>query len=223
MCSHSQLLNTTSGRFDELFVREPPGNTYVNVATLAGDVSGLQSEISANNTTIEANSASIESQQASIDALTDKDNTLQDLIELKQDLLTAVWPIHINNNVISFGYWANLQAQLAAHEATLAAHQVLLDQLVTLLPPTPPAADYVELNGLTSHISFPSGFDDVLDWSKPFTLGVDFYTLPDAAGANNKASLFSSGGGHLTLHHHGAADRPTRQLGQLQYMQHQFV
>ena len=62
MCSHSQLLNTTSGRFDELFVREPPGNTYVNVATLAGDVSGLQSEISANNATIEANSASIESQ-----------------------------------------------------------------------------------------------------------------------------------------------------------------
>ena len=108
MATYSQLLNTTSGNFDELYGREPPGNNYVNVATIAGDVSGLQSEISANNATIEANCASIESQQASIDALVDKDNTLQDLINLKQDLLTAVWPIHINGNVISFGFGAAL-------------------------------------------------------------------------------------------------------------------
>ena len=203
MCSHSQLLNTTSGKFDQLFVREPPSNNYVNVATIAGDVSGLQSEISANQAASASNTSAIASQQATIDALIDKDNTLQDLINLKQDALTAVWPIHLNGNVISFGFWAALQATLAAHEATLDAHQLLLDQLVTLLPPVPPAADYVQLNGISSHISFPSGFDDVLDWTKSWSLGVDFYTLPDAAGDNTKASLFSSGGGHLTLHRSG--------------------
>ena len=151
-------------------MREPPGNTYVNVATLAGDVSGLQTEISANNSSIEANSASIQSQQTTIDALIDKDNTLQDLINLKQDILTAEWPIHIDGNVISFGFWTDLQAQLAAHEATLAAHQILLDQHAPLLPP-PPGNDYAVLNGTTNHIAFPSGFSDVLDWSKSLSFG----------------------------------------------------
>ena len=197
MATYSQLLNTTSGKFDELYVRVPPSNDYVDVATIAVDVSTLQSEIT-------TNSDELTDQQVTIDALIDKDNTLQDLIDTKQDILTAQWPIRINGNVISFGFWADLQAQLASHEASIAARQLLLDQLVTLLPPVPPAADYVLLNGISSHISFPSGFSDVLDWTKSWSLGVDFYTLPDAAGDNIKASLFSSGGSHLTLHRSGA-------------------
>ena len=43
-----------------------------------------------------------------------------------------------------------------------------------------------------------------LDWNKSWSLGVDFYTLPDEAGDNSKASLFSSGGGQLTLSRQGA-------------------
>ena len=54
---------------------------------------------------------------------------------------------------------------ITALETTVAAQQVLLDQLVTLLPPPPAGNDYIFLNGITSHISFPFGF--LISWTGP--------------------------------------------------------
>ena len=116
---------------------------------------------------------------------------------------------------------AALQATVAAQTATINAqgaviveHQLLLDQLVTLLPP-PPGNYYIELNVTTNHIAFPSGFSDVLDWTKSWSLGAEFYSLPNEAGDGSKASLFSSGGGHLTLTRQGASTGHKCKLGQL--------
>ena len=49
---HSQLLNTTNGHFDELYVRIPPTNDYASVAdtvtavaTLSGDTTAFSEEL----------------------------------------------------------------------------------------------------------------------------------------------------------------------------------
>ena len=49
MATHSQLLNTTSGRFDELFVRVPPDNEYADVSETVVAVQSLQGETNGNS------------------------------------------------------------------------------------------------------------------------------------------------------------------------------
>ena len=168
----SQLAGLTTGTFSELFLQLPPGgNSYENVAEVL--------------TTLTADNEASGAVQ----------NNLQDQIDGKQNLLTARFPIRLQNDVLSFGFLiesdainaaqeriahlmatnqntadiAALQTTVAAQTATINAqgaviveHQNLLDQLVTLLPP-PPGNDYIQLNGTTNHIAFPSGFSDILD------------------------------------------------------------
>ena len=219
--NHSQLTGLTTGTFDELYVKNPANDSLIDVAETCVVVAGLaeQGEIDINN---------IGGLQQDVADLQTKQETLDSQIQTKQHILTATFPLKIQDDNISLGFLSTEDAQLAAqeraqhllatntntatiaaheatiaaHEATLAEYQILLDQLVTLLPP-PPGSDYVELNGTTNHIAFPSGFTDIFDWSKSWSLGVDFYGLPDEAGDGSKASLFSSGGSHLTLHRPG--------------------
>ena len=221
--NHSHLAGLTTGTFDELYVKIPANDSLIDVAETCVVVAGLaeQGEIDINN---------IGGLQQDVADLQTKQETLDSQIQTKQHILTATFPLKIQDDNISLGFLSTEDAQLAAqeraqhllatntntatiaaHEATIAAHedtlaeyQILLDQLVTLLPP-PPGSDYVELNGTTNHIAFPSGFTDIFDWSKSWSLGVDFYGLPDEAGDGSKASLFSSGGSHLTLHRPGGA------------------
>mgnify|MGYP001444677182 CR=1 FL=1 len=85
MASYSQLLNTTSGHSDDLFVRVPPSNEYADVASTGTAVATLEAE--------GAGTAQDLAQQAEdIEALKAKDQTLQDLIFTKQNELTARFP-----------------------------------------------------------------------------------------------------------------------------------
>ena len=45
---HSQLLNTTTGHFDELYVRVPPSNDYADVASTVTAVATLEVDGAAN-------------------------------------------------------------------------------------------------------------------------------------------------------------------------------
>ena len=64
---------------------------------------------------------------------------------------------------------------------------------------------YIFLNG-ESDIVFSSGADDLLDWTKSWSLGLDIVYVPgDWATDNAKMSIFSSGGSHLTLQRAGSA------------------
>ena len=47
MATYSQLLNTTSGHFDELYVRVPPSNDYADVASTVTAVATLSGETTA--------------------------------------------------------------------------------------------------------------------------------------------------------------------------------
>ena len=85
MTTYSQLLNTTSGHFDELFVRVPPSNDYADLAQTVTAVATLSADTS-------AFSDDLAQQGQDIDALKDKDNTLQDLINTKQNELTLAPP-----------------------------------------------------------------------------------------------------------------------------------
>ena len=49
MATHSQLLNTTSGHFDELFVRVPPDNEFADVSETVVAVAALQGETNGNS------------------------------------------------------------------------------------------------------------------------------------------------------------------------------
>ena len=44
MATYSQLLNTTSGHFDELYVRVPPSNDYADVASTVTAVATLETD-----------------------------------------------------------------------------------------------------------------------------------------------------------------------------------
>ena len=68
---HSQLLNTTTGHFDELYVRVPPSNDYADVASTVTAVATLEVDGA-------ANAQDLAQQAEDIEALTNKDNTLQD-------------------------------------------------------------------------------------------------------------------------------------------------
>ena len=46
---HSQLLNTTNGHFDELYVRIPPTNDYADVADTVVAVATLATDTNANS------------------------------------------------------------------------------------------------------------------------------------------------------------------------------
>ena len=76
MATHSQLLNTTSGHFDELFVRVPPDNEFADVADTAVAVQTLQGESSTNSDTL------VQQGQA-IEDLKVKDQELQAAIDTK--------------------------------------------------------------------------------------------------------------------------------------------
>ena len=85
MTTYSQLLNTTNGHFDELYVRIPPSNEYADLAQTVTAVATLSADTS-------AFSDDMAQQGQDIDALKDKDNTLQDLINTKQNELTLASP-----------------------------------------------------------------------------------------------------------------------------------
>ena len=113
MATHSQLLNTTSGRFDELFVRVPPDNEFADVADTVVAVAALQGETN-------GNSDLLAQQAQEIEGLKAKDQALQAEIDTKQGTLTANWPIRLYNDVLSFGFLAMEDAAAAAAER--AAH-----------------------------------------------------------------------------------------------------
>ena len=77
MTTHSQLLNTTSGHFDELFVRVPPDNEYADVAETVLAVQTLQGETN-------TNSGTLAQQGQDIEALKAQDVVLQAQIDTKQ-------------------------------------------------------------------------------------------------------------------------------------------
>ena len=107
MATYSQLLNTTNGHFDELYVRVPPSNEYADLAQTVTAVATLSADTS-------AFSEDLAQQGQGIDALKDKDNTLQDLINTKQDELTARFPIRLVDDVLSFGFLVESDAIQAA-------------------------------------------------------------------------------------------------------------
>ena len=47
--TYSQLLNTATGHFDELYVREPPSNEYTDVADTVTAVATLATDTNANS------------------------------------------------------------------------------------------------------------------------------------------------------------------------------
>ena len=64
---------------------------------------------------------------------------------------------------------------------------------------------YIFLDG-NSEITFSSGADDLLDWSKSWSLGLDIVEVdPTWAADNMKMCIFSSGGSFLTLNRAGPA------------------
>ena len=77
----SQLTGLTNGTFSELFLQLPPGgNTYENVAVVLTTL-----------TTDNEASGAVQEQ-------------LQDQIDGKQNLLTARFPIRLQNDVLSFWF-----------------------------------------------------------------------------------------------------------------------
>ena len=109
MASYSQLLNTTSGHFDDLFVRVPPSNEYADVASTVTAVATLEAEGA-------GTAQDLAQQAADIEALQNKDQTLQDLIFTKQNELTARFPIRLQDDVLSFGFLVESDAIQAAQE-----------------------------------------------------------------------------------------------------------
>ena len=218
----SQMTGLTTGTFDSLYVKVPPDQDLVNVASTIFKVDQLDAEANIQNQNLEALQADVTQLQTDVDSLETKQGVLDNEIQTKQNILTARFPLRIHEDVISLGFLSTADAEdaaiaraghlqatesnttnvtelqsLVADQATLI--QQLRADVDSLLPP-PPGSDYIELNGTTSYLKFDSGFDDVFDWTKSFSVGVDLYTLPDETGNNLKASLFSSGGSFLTLH-----------------------
>ena len=221
--NQSQMTGLTTGVFDTLYVRLPP-DELVSVADTIGKVEQLESGASTQNQELQALQEDVDELTSDVEALQIKQETRDNEIQSKQNILTARFPLKIQDDIISLGFLSTQDAEAAAiaragHlqatdlntanvtelQALVADQATLISQLRAdvdgLLPATTVWA-YAELTG-NSYIQFDSGFDDAFDWTKSWSAGVDLFTLPDTIGDNLKGSLFTSGGGALTLHRSG--------------------
>ena len=150
------MTGLTTGRFSELYVKLPPDNEYQNVATVLTGLSGQNED------------------QAQID------HDLQDHIDGKQDQLTAMFPLRIEDSVISLGWLsiqdaanaaqgraqhlmqtivntetiAELSAQVEANKVQVARLEA---DLAGLLAQQPASSKYISLNGETAEITITGG------------------------------------------------------------------
>ena len=145
---YQTLLNLHSGIFNELFLTIPPTPVPIHIADLwigaVADLTNIHSDIDEHSSAIAANTTAGQGTAAGV-------TTNDSNIELKHDILTARWPLRNLSLGFSPGsdaeqdeadWYAHLD-RITAHESTVAAQQVLLDQLVTLLPPPPAGNDYM--------------------------------------------------------------------------------
>ena len=64
---------------------------------------------------------------------------------------------------------------------------------------------YINLDGVSGEITFAYGADDLLNFDKSWSVGVDIVSVPAYANDSMKMCIFSSGGCHLTLNRAGPA------------------
>ena len=124
----SQMTGLTTGTFDTLYVKVPPDQDLVNVANMVYKVEQLETEANILDGNVEQLLDDVTQLQTDVVTLADKQTLIETEVGTKQNTLTAQWPLHLNNDVLSFGFQvesdiAGLQAQIDAQAVTLAAHE----------------------------------------------------------------------------------------------------